>query len=346
MDERSWTIIIIVTVICGTILLIALLTVVAVLISNGSKAATTSLIQMPTGVPGVVNAPYAMPGIAPMPSVPMVPVVHQHFQTSSNGPLTPFDVMPGAPGVKRPPAPTLGAGMSLDYPTPPPKLVELEDISVTRRGATVTMSVHLRLPYSAVPGQFPSPYGSPAPYSMHQQSTGYDLQKHMDVALHSGRLEQYLSYYATRLIVTDLKYKFVDSFNIEMDIYLNISDGSTTQSLDMPLMMGFHAVLQFIGYELSNRRHDSLRVAPFGNRIMYSDWNVPRKQKYLNMPPLPDALNYEYQQNLRQRTYEEPRVVIDKNGITVNSIDPTKYSRMAPHSVTSTEFITYDPDDG
>lgn len=345
MDERSNTVIIIVAVVCGTILLIAFMTVIAVIMNNRS---TGSLVQMPTAVPGVVSTPYTMmPAVQMAPAMPAMPMMQQQpMGFAQSGPLTPFDMMRGAPGVRKPPAPTLGAGMSLNYPTPPPKLVELEDISVTRRGASVTLSIHLKLPYSAVPGQFPSSFGSPSPYSMHQEATGYDLQKHMDVALHSGRLEQYLSYYATRLIVTDLKYKFVDSFNLEMDIYINVSDGSTTQSLDMPLLMGMHATLQFVGYELSNRRHDSLRVAPFGNRIMYSDWNVPKSQKILELPPLPDALNYEYQQNLRQRTYEEPRVIIDKNGITVNSINPSKYSKMSPYSMTSTEFITYDPDDG
>ncbi|MEO1777003.1 MAG: hypothetical protein AAFS07_18845 [Pseudomonadota bacterium] len=176
---------------------------------------------------------------------------------------------------------------------------------------------------------------------MHQQSTGYDLQKHLDVAVYSGRLEQYLSYHATRPLVTDIKYRWVDdTFNCEFDVFITLNDGAATMDLEMPLLLGLQAALQFIGYDFSAQRHDALRVVPFGNQMLYS--NVPRRQT-VQLPPVPDADIFDYQANLRRRGYEEPTVTIDRYGLRVNSADPSRYSRMTPHAISAPELQAYDP---
>lgn len=319
------TTIIVVSIVCATVLFASILITLIVLLVNQSQEKSASRLYAPIPMPQALGA---------------YPANHAYSGYSGNHLPTPQHALLPSPFAPGPVGygsgfenPTLGGGLSLNLPTPMLKPVQLENMMVTRNGSATTMNVHLKIPYTAiaVPGQ---------PHSMHQQSTGYTLQKHLDVALHSGRIEQYLSYHATRLLVLDVKFKWVDTFNCEFDLYLTLNDGTTSQDLEMPLLMGLQAVLQFIGYDFSYRRFDSLRVAPMGQQMIYS--NVARKQD-INLPPVPDAYNFEYQANLRRRGYEEPRVTIDRYGITVNSVDPSKYSRMTPHALTSAEINTYDP---
>jgi hypothetical protein len=282
-----------------------------------------------------VPMPYAygmlQPTQAPMPMVPppgppLGPMVPSPVQLYA-APKPNVRLLPGDPTPTR-------ADPS-EIHTPPMKPVKLENYTTFRRGTTFNIHIHLRIPFRTIAT-------ADQAYALHQNASGYELQKHIEVGLQGGRLEQYLSFSATHLMVNDLKWKYVDTFNVNFDIYTILRDPTVTMDLEVPALQGLRAFLEFIGYVLdpSGPGEAGRRMAPIGGRLVYAD--LPRRQK-IDEPPAPEAYNFDYAASLQRRQYEEPSMRLDRHGLTVENLDPTTRSRMGASSVQSVAYSTYNP---